>query len=1325
MANNNNEVKITFKAFNQEFNKSMTEMNKETTSLRQQMKLQQEQMKHNASETEKLEAKMSGLQQIYEVAKRKTEETTATLARAKNLWGENSEEAKKLEEQLKRNQIAEQQAANAITGTEQALQRAKQAQADQTESLRQLQNLFSVTGQSVSDFSDLLGRDLTRAIQNGSASAKELDTAFDKIARSSLNAGRDITELRASIRSLDSGSSVEQVRQDLARLGQEANEAEQEVNGLADSLKSMAGAATAAIGVSTAVSAALSSASLDTSINLSFNVPEESLGKVRSSIKDVTVLIGDEEAALEGVRRQWALNADATDEANMAVVKGAATITRSYASIDFTELIQETNEIGDALGISNIEAIELVNSLLDIGFPPEQLDIISEYGGQLKRAGYNAQEIQTILANAALSKSWNIDNLLDGLKEGRIRAVEMGRGLSESMKDAIRDVVGDTQKMSDEQLSAMEANFSKQEDALAKSLSNREKSISKGHAQQQKSLDKLLQREYDAVSKSYDQQQKALEKKLSANYDATVKSYERQQKALEKRLTAETETLTKNQQEQLRQLEKAQQEELKIFEKNSQAKIKLIDKEYKERMKLIDEEKYNQLKALDNKIDSLNAKTEAEDKAIKKQENAQKRAELNLRVNNAKTNADRQNAMRELRNFEEQLRLEKIREDRKEQIEVLKGQKDSVKEASDSKKEALKTETETRKEQLSEQIANEKETLKSGFDERKNALKEMQAAEKAALQERHNAQKEAFQQRKQEELKVLSESNKAQIDALREVSQAKLSALKEEQNNRKQALNERLSDEMDAVREAHKAELDSFKAMNAEKLAIAKDPPDSAAVQALFTKLEGFGKAIAKGGEEGAKAFTEMAAWLDTIEDATLRETIGVELFGTMYEDQGDKIPKILKGIYVSQQEVAKGQKDVNDKTKELNTDPMTELRQAATDVKKALDPLLGVIAEVVSGIASFAKEHSGLTSIIVAVVGAIGTLVGAFTALSPAIYTITTLFGGGKGGAGFASILDKLIPVITNLASKILPALRIAFGALTGPIGIAVTALTIAVPLIIENWDSIAEFFTDLWDSIVGIFKTAGGVIADFMRGNWKTILAVVTGPVGILVKTIVENWDTIKSKTVEIFTGVSNFFSNIWSKISDIAKTVVDKIKGFFSFGDLLGKVKEKWDSIYSAIKTPINKAKDAVKKAIDAIKGFFKFDFNWPKLKVPKFSIKGSINPLDWFGEGLPKIDIQWHAKGGVFNKPTLFNTGNGLHGVGEAGPEAILPLNERVLGAIGKAIFDASGGGQQEPQVIHNNYERMLEGAQFIIREEADVKKITRQIYEQQQRDRRGK
>lgn len=58
----------------------------------------------------------------------------------------------------------------------------------------------------------------------------------------------------------------------------------------------------------------------------------------------------DAEASLEGVRRQWALNKNVSDEANAAIVKGAAAIAQSYEGIDFTELIQETNEIGNELG---------------------------------------------------------------------------------------------------------------------------------------------------------------------------------------------------------------------------------------------------------------------------------------------------------------------------------------------------------------------------------------------------------------------------------------------------------------------------------------------------------------------------------------------------------------------------------------------------------------------------------------------------------------------------------------------------------------------------------------------------------------------------------------------------------------------------------------------------------------------------------------------------------------------------------------------------------------------------------------------------------------
>ena len=41
--------------------------------------------------------------------------------------------------------------------------------------------------------------------------------------------------------------------------------------------------------------------------------------------------------------------------------------------------------------------------------------------------------------------------------------------------------------------------------------------------------------------------------------------------------------------------------------------------------------------------------------------------------------------------------------------------------------------------------------------------------------------------------------------------------------------------------------------------------------------------------------------------------------------------------------------------------------------------------------------------------------------------------------------------------------------------------------------------------------------------------------------------------------------------------------------------------------------------------------------------------------------PSIRVDWYAQGGIFDQPTLFATPYGFKGVGEAGPEAVLPLD----------------------------------------------------------------
>ena len=51
----------------------------------------------------------------------------------------------------------------------------------------------------------------------------------------------------------------------------------------------------------------------------------------------------------------------------------------------------------------------MADALLKMGFPPEQLDIIAEYGGQLTRAGYNAEEVQAYYGSWGRNRYLELD----------------------------------------------------------------------------------------------------------------------------------------------------------------------------------------------------------------------------------------------------------------------------------------------------------------------------------------------------------------------------------------------------------------------------------------------------------------------------------------------------------------------------------------------------------------------------------------------------------------------------------------------------------------------------------------------------------------------------------------------------------------------------------------------------------------------------------------------------------------------------------------------------------------------------------------------------
>lgn len=154
--------------------------------------------------------------------------------------------------------------------------------------------------------------------------------------------------------------------------------------------------------------------------------------------------------------------------------------------------------------------------------------------------------------------------------------------------------------------------------------------------------------------------------------------------------------------------------------------------------------------------------------------------------------------------------------------------------------------------------------------------------------------------------------------------------------------------------------------------------------------------------------------------------------------------------------------------------------------------------------------------------------------------------------------------------------------------------------------------------------------------------------------------------------FEGIYSVASFIWPSVSaivsDAGETITLIVDGF---GALAGKVQSAFDAIKNAIQNPMETAKNLVKGAIEAIKGFFNFKISWPHIPLPHFG----ISPSGWHVSDLlqgiiPSLSINWYARGGIVDGPTLI-------GAGEQGPEAIVPLTAPNLQPFAAAVADAMG------------------------------------------------
>jgi TP901 family phage tail tape measure protein len=131
------------------------------------------------------------------------------------------------------------------------------------------------------------------------------------------------------------------------------------------------------------------------------------------------------------------------------------------------------------------------------------------------------------------------------------------------------------------------------------------------------------------------------------------------------------------------------------------------------------------------------------------------------------------------------------------------------------------------------------------------------------------------------------------------------------------------------------------------------------------------------------------------------------------------------------------------------------------------------------------------------------------------------------------------------------------------------------------------------------------------------------------------------------------------------------------------------------------------NAARSAASAVKAAFEnMTITIPKPRIPVINVStSSVSYGDGGSVSVPNFSVSWNALGGIFDQPTIFNTPAGMQGVGEAGPEAVLPLdtlwakmkeilNEAIAASGGASLIDAfieklkgigTGGGGGQPEL----------------------------------------
>ena len=318
--------------------------------------------------------------------------------------------------------------------------------------------------------------------------------------------------------------------------------------------------------------------------------------------------------------------------------------------------------------------------------------------------------------------------------------------------------------------------------------------------------------------------------------------------------------------------------------------------------------------------------------------------------------------------------------------------------------------------------------------------------------------------------------------------------------------------------------------------------------------------------------------------------------------------------------------------------------------------------------------------------------IVSELPALIPAVLSVVEIIGGTLLDNA-SEILNAGLQIILLLADGLTQSLPTLVPAIASVVTEIVTTLT--EPEMLSTLISAAlQLILALGEGLIQAMPEITGLIPVYYVNIITTMIdmfpeiiesaVMLIGQLGVAVVAAVGglmgmSYDEVMNSLNAVYNYASSFGSSILGWLSGFISSAIGSVTSFFStmysdfttgFNTVFSEITSFGANAINSFNDTFTNVQNTVSDAIDSIIGMFGFEWTLPDIKLPHFTVSGSLDLLV-SPPKVPSLSVSWYKKAMdtpyMLNGATIFGAAGGkLLGGGESGSEVVIGTNKLMSG-----------------------------------------------------------